>query len=208
MDGGVDLRGAGLAGARRVDRSPARAKVTRSPCLAVVVLEGDGQLRLVEAGLGRACRRTPVARALGDRGDQRLDLRGVDVLGGRRDLAPLLFLLAVLVLDLGLLERDGLAVADDLEARGVEGPRVEQILLAVFGRSFFSSSRSADSMVKTTGRGEVAARRRSPSPAARRCTASPATSRSRSGRSRPACRGRTSSSPAARAPRSTSSAAP
>ena len=72
-----------------------------------------------------------MARAWVDGGDQVVDLRLIDVFGGRRDLLPVLLLLAVLVLGLGLLERGGRAVADDFEPRRVERAGVEEILLAV-----------------------------------------------------------------------------
>ena len=77
--------------------SPARARedvgaVARERdlllALALVRLDGDGQLRLVERRSWPARRRSRSPRGLGDGGDQVVDLRLIGVLGGRRHLLP------------------------------------------------------------------------------------------------------------------------
>ena len=130
----------------------------------------------------------------GERGQQRVERRLIELARLRRQLPPLLLVLAFLVLGLRLLERVGLAGADDLEPRRVEAAGVEQILLPVLGRILLQLVED----VRFDGED----RRPRQIPARRRCLRRPGR-RSTSvacdepgaelARSPPACRARTSS---------------
>src|SRR5207237_8109994 len=114
--GGIDLCGTHVAVATR---EGVRALTTEHDALlflAILVLHRDGQLRLVERGRlvdepGRAGSR--------ERRQQRIDLRRIGVFRGGGDLLPLFA---------RLLERDRLSVADRLDTRRVERPRIEDVL--------------------------------------------------------------------------------
>ena len=95
--------------------------------------------------------------------------------------------------DLRLLEDGRLAAAHDLEPRGVEGPRVEQILLPILRRVLLQLVEERRFDREDRGPRQILRVDAAFASAARRSAASPATSPSRAGRSRPACRARISS---------------
>ena len=132
--GGVELGGARLARARGEDVSGrTRPIVTfswRLPSFDVIVIASSG----VSSAPFGAASTNEAARAWVTAEIRFVDLRLVDLLGGRGDLLPGVLFLAVLVLRLHLLERRRDAVADQLEPGRVEGAGVEEILLAVVAR--------------------------------------------------------------------------
>ena len=119
----------------------------RDPFLFAVGGQGDRQLRFRASGLlGKCLARTPVRSTAGWRSFRRrpLSARARPGATSRRLCRPCLFAL--------LSKRNSSAPLVISSRVGVERTRVEQVLLAVLAASFFSSSTSDDSIVKTAGR--------------------------------------------------------